>query len=30
LHQIKTGRTEDHLEAARAFVGKRPPIFTGR
>lgn len=30
LHQIKTGRTEDHLEAARAFVEKRPPIFTGR
>jgi 2-(1,2-epoxy-1,2-dihydrophenyl)acetyl-CoA isomerase len=30
LHQIQTGRTEDHLEAARAFVGKRPPIFTGR
>jgi 2-(1,2-epoxy-1,2-dihydrophenyl)acetyl-CoA isomerase len=30
LHQIKTGRTEDHLEAARAFVEKRPPIFRGR
>jgi 2-(1,2-epoxy-1,2-dihydrophenyl)acetyl-CoA isomerase len=29
-HQIKTGRTEDHLEAARAFVEKRPPIFRGR
>ncbi len=30
LHQIQTGRTEDHLEAARAFVEKRPPIFRGR
>jgi 2-(1,2-epoxy-1,2-dihydrophenyl)acetyl-CoA isomerase len=30
LNQIKTGRTEDHLEAARAFVEKRPPIFRGR
>lgn len=30
LHQIKTGRTEDHLEAARAFVEKRPPVFSGR
>ena len=29
-HQIKTGRTEDHLEAARAFVEKRAPIFRGR
>jgi 2-(1,2-epoxy-1,2-dihydrophenyl)acetyl-CoA isomerase len=25
-----TGRTEDHQEAARAFVEKRPPIFHGR
>jgi 2-(1,2-epoxy-1,2-dihydrophenyl)acetyl-CoA isomerase len=25
-----TGRTEDHQEAARAFVEKRPPAFRGR
>jgi 2-(1,2-epoxy-1,2-dihydrophenyl)acetyl-CoA isomerase len=25
-----TGRTEDHQEAARAFVEKRPPVFRGR
>jgi 2-(1,2-epoxy-1,2-dihydrophenyl)acetyl-CoA isomerase len=30
MHQIQTGRTEDHLEAARAFVEKRPPVFRGR
>jgi 2-(1,2-epoxy-1,2-dihydrophenyl)acetyl-CoA isomerase len=30
LHQIRTGRTEDHLEAARAFVEKRAPVFSGR
>lgn len=29
-HQVQTGRTEDHLEAARAFVEKRPPVFRGR
>ena len=29
-HQIETGRTQDHQEAARAFVEKRKPIFVGR
>ena len=29
-HQIETGRTSDHKEAARAFVEKRTPVFTGR
>jgi 2-(1,2-epoxy-1,2-dihydrophenyl)acetyl-CoA isomerase len=29
-HQIETGRTRDHKEAARAFVEKRPPVFVGR
>jgi 2-(1,2-epoxy-1,2-dihydrophenyl)acetyl-CoA isomerase len=29
-NQIATGRTEDHREAARAFVEKRTPSFRGR
>jgi 2-(1,2-epoxy-1,2-dihydrophenyl)acetyl-CoA isomerase len=29
-HQTETGRTEDHREAARAFVEKRAPVFRGR
>jgi 2-(1,2-epoxy-1,2-dihydrophenyl)acetyl-CoA isomerase len=28
--QIETGRTDDHKEAARAFVEKRTPVFNGR
>jgi 2-(1,2-epoxy-1,2-dihydrophenyl)acetyl-CoA isomerase len=28
--QVATGRTEDHKEAARAFVQKREPVFRGR
>ncbi len=27
---IATGMTQDHLEAARAFMEKRPPIFQGK
>jgi len=29
-HHIHTGLTEDHREAARAFVEKREPVFRGR
>jgi 2-(1,2-epoxy-1,2-dihydrophenyl)acetyl-CoA isomerase len=29
-HHVHTGTTEDHREAARAFVDKREPIFKGR
>ena len=29
-HMVRTARTEDHREAARAFVEKRKPVFVGR
>ncbi len=29
-HHVHTGQTQDHREAARAFVEKREPVFTGR
>ena len=29
-HHAHTGTTEDHREAARAFVDKREPTFKGR
>jgi hypothetical protein len=29
-HHIRTGLTEDHREAAKAFVERREPRFTGR
>jgi 2-(1,2-epoxy-1,2-dihydrophenyl)acetyl-CoA isomerase len=27
---VLSSRTEDHREAVRAFVEKRPPVFSGR
>ena len=30
LGQARTGTTEDHREAAQAFVEKRSPVFRGR
>ena len=29
-HHVHTGLTEDHRNAVRAFVEKRPPVFQGR
>jgi 2-(1,2-epoxy-1,2-dihydrophenyl)acetyl-CoA isomerase len=29
-HQSRCGMTEDHVEAARAFVEKRDPVFKGQ
>ena len=29
-HHVHTGLTEDHRDAAKAFVEKRPPVFKGR
>jgi 2-(1,2-epoxy-1,2-dihydrophenyl)acetyl-CoA isomerase len=29
-HHVHCGQTEDHREATKAFVEKRPPIFNGR
>ena len=29
-HHLRTGQTDDHREAARAFVEKRPPTFQAR
>jgi 2-(1,2-epoxy-1,2-dihydrophenyl)acetyl-CoA isomerase len=30
VHQARTAMTDDHLEASRAFVEKRRPVFRGR
>jgi 2-(1,2-epoxy-1,2-dihydrophenyl)acetyl-CoA isomerase len=29
-HHVHTGLTDDHRNAAQAFVEKRAPVFTGR
>jgi 2-(1,2-epoxy-1,2-dihydrophenyl)acetyl-CoA isomerase len=29
-HHVHCGQTEDHREATKAFVDKRPPVFNGR
>ena len=29
-HHVHTGQTQDHKEAAKAFVEKRDPVFIGR
>jgi len=30
VHQARTAMTEDHFEAAQAFVEKRRPVFRGK